>query len=149
MAPRGAAAGFASCLPRLGGPPESPRIQCRDRRACRRLLIGGIGRSSSARRDLMSSDSASIEARGFIFGPAIALAIGAKFIPLRKPKKLPGDVFSESYVLEYGTDCLEMHVGAIEPGERTVVVDDLVATGGTLSAAIRLLGTFPHFFISS
>jgi len=80
-----------------------------------------------------------IEARGFIFGPAIALAIGAKFIPLRKPKKLPGDVFSESYVLEYGTDCLEMHVGAIEPGERAVVVDDLVATGGTLSAAIRLL----------
>ncbi|CAN6228736.1 unnamed protein product [Urochloa humidicola] len=82
---------------------------------------------------------AGIEARGFIFGPAIALGIGAKFIPLRKPKKLPGDVFSESYVLEYGTDCLEMHVGAIEPGERAVVVDDLVATGGTLSAAIRLL----------
>ncbi|CAN6268448.1 unnamed protein product [Urochloa humidicola] len=82
---------------------------------------------------------AGIEARGFIFGPAIALAIGAKFIPLRKPKKLPGDAFSESYVLEYGTDCLEMHVGAIEPGERAVVVDDLVATGGTLSAAIRLL----------
>ncbi|XP_023157338.1 adenine phosphoribosyltransferase 1 isoform X4 [Zea mays] len=80
-----------------------------------------------------------IEARGFIFGPAIALAIGAKFIPLRKPKKLPGEVFSESYVLEYGMDCLEMHVGAIEPGERVVVVDDLVATGGTLSAAIRLL----------
>ncbi|KXG26662.1 hypothetical protein SORBI_3006G138800 [Sorghum bicolor] len=82
---------------------------------------------------------AGIEARGFIFGPAIALAIGAKFIPLRKPKKLPGEVFSESYVLEYGMDCLEMHVGAIEPGERVVVVDDLVATGGTLSAAIRLL----------
>uniref|UniRef100_A0A0A9E2V6 adenine phosphoribosyltransferase n=1 Tax=Arundo donax TaxID=35708 RepID=A0A0A9E2V6_ARUDO len=80
-----------------------------------------------------------IEARGFIFGPAIALAIGAKFIPLRKPKKLPGEVFSEHYALEYGTDCLEMHVGAIEQGERVVVVDDLVATGGTLSAAIRLL----------
>lgn len=82
---------------------------------------------------------AGIEARGFIFGPAIALAIGAKFIPLRKPKKLPGEVFSESYVLEYGMDCLEMHVGATEPEERVVVVDDLVATGGTLSAAIRLL----------
>jgi adenine phosphoribosyltransferase len=51
-----------------------------------------------------------------------------------------GEVFSESYVLEYGMDCLEMHVGAVEPGERVVVVDDLVATGGTLSAAIRLLG---------
>nr|CAE02939.3 OSJNBa0014K14.11 [Oryza sativa Japonica Group] len=82
---------------------------------------------------------AGIEARGFIFGPAIALAIGAKFIPLRKPKKLPGEVISETYILEYGTDCLEMHVGATEPGERVVVVDDLVATGGTLCAAIKLL----------
>ncbi|XP_066327919.1 adenine phosphoribosyltransferase 1-like isoform X1 [Miscanthus floridulus] len=83
---------------------------------------------------------AGIEARGFIFGPAIALAIGAKFIPLRKPRKLPGEVISEKYVLEYGTDCLEMHVGAIErPGERVLIVDDLVATGGTLCAGIRLL----------
>ncbi|KAL6899400.1 hypothetical protein ACP4OV_006058 [Aristida adscensionis] len=82
---------------------------------------------------------AGIEARGFIFGPAIALAIGAKFIPLRKPRKLPGEVIREKYVLEYGSDCLEMHVGAIEPGERVLVVDDLVATGGTLCAAIRLL----------
>ncbi|KAE9459447.1 hypothetical protein C3L33_08664, partial [Rhododendron williamsianum] len=75
---------------------------------------------------------AGIEARGFIFGPPIALAIGAKFIPLRKPKKLPGEVISEKYVLEYGTDCLEMHVGAVEPDERALVVDDLIATGGTL-----------------
>ncbi|RCV07286.1 hypothetical protein SETIT_1G231800v2 [Setaria italica] len=82
---------------------------------------------------------AGIEARGFIFGPAIALAIGAKFIPLRKPRKLPGEVISEKYVLEYGTDCLEMHVGAIEPAEHVIIVDDLVATGGTLCAAIRLL----------
>ncbi|XP_020085520.1 adenine phosphoribosyltransferase 4-like [Ananas comosus] len=82
---------------------------------------------------------AGIEARGFIFGPPIALAIGAKFIPLRKPRKLPGEVISEEYVLEYGTDCLEMHVGAVKPGERALVVDDLVATGGTLCAAINLL----------
>ncbi|KAL6634729.1 hypothetical protein ACP70R_027400 [Stipagrostis hirtigluma subsp. patula] len=82
---------------------------------------------------------AGIEARGFIFGPAIALAIGGKFIPLRKPRKLPGEVIRETYVLEYGSDCLEMHVGAIEPGERVLIVDDLVATGGTLCAAIRLL----------
>ncbi|CAL4886724.1 unnamed protein product [Urochloa decumbens] len=82
---------------------------------------------------------AGIEARGFIFGPAIALAIGAKFIPLRKPRKLPGEVISEKYVLEYGTDCLQMHVGAIEAAERVIIVDDLVATGGTLGAAIRLL----------
>ncbi|KAF5194403.1 Adenine phosphoribosyltransferase [Thalictrum thalictroides] len=80
-----------------------------------------------------------IEARGFIFGPPIALAIGAKFVPMRKPRKLPGEVISEEYVLEYGTDCLEMHIGAVEPNERVLVVDDLVATGGTLRAAIRLL----------
>ncbi|KAD4889234.1 hypothetical protein E3N88_21307 [Mikania micrantha] len=90
-------------------------------------------------RDKKISVVAGVEARGFIFGPPIALAIGAKFVPLRKPKKLPGEVISESYVLEYGTDCLEMHVGAVQPGERVLIVDDLVATGGTLSAAIRLL----------
>jgi adenine phosphoribosyltransferase len=82
---------------------------------------------------------AGVEARGFIFGPPIALAIGAKFVPMRKPKKLPGKVISEEYSLEYGTDTMEMHVGAVEPGERAVVVDDLIATGGTLGAAIRLL----------
>lgn len=82
---------------------------------------------------------AGIEARGFIFGPPIALAIGAKFVPMRKPKKLPGEVIFEEYVLEYGTDRLEIHVGAVEPGDRALVVDDLIATGGTLCAAIRLL----------
>lgn len=90
-------------------------------------------------RDMDISVVAGIEARGFIFGPSIALAIGAKFVPLRKPRKLPGEVISEAYILEYGTDCLEMHVGAIQPGERALIIDDLVATGGTLSAAIRLL----------
>ncbi|KAL7188667.1 hypothetical protein ACSBR1_038512 [Camellia fascicularis] len=82
---------------------------------------------------------AGIEARGFIFGPPIALAIGAKFVPLRKPRKLPAKVISEKYILEYGTDCLEMHVGAVEPDERALVVDDLIATGGTLCAAMNLL----------
>ncbi|BAU00464.1 hypothetical protein VIGAN_10206300 [Vigna angularis var. angularis] len=82
---------------------------------------------------------AGIEARGFIFGPPIALAIGAKFVPLRKPKKLPGKVISQEYILEYGRDCLEMHVGAVESGERALVVDDLIATGGTLCAAMDLL----------
>ncbi|KAK2426100.1 Adenine phosphoribosyltransferase 3 [Trifolium repens] len=82
---------------------------------------------------------AGIEARGFIFGPPIALAIGAKFVPLRKPKKLPGKVISQEYILEYGRDCLEMHVGAVEAGERAIVVDDLIATGGTLGAAMDLL----------
>ncbi|KAJ7958246.1 putative Adenine phosphoribosyltransferase [Quillaja saponaria] len=82
---------------------------------------------------------AGIEARGFIFGPPIALAIGAKFVPLRKPKKLPGEVISEEYSLEYGTDKIEMHVGAVQEGERALVIDDLIATGGTLCAAIKLL----------
>ncbi|KAF5460833.1 hypothetical protein F2P56_020674 [Juglans regia] len=90
-------------------------------------------------KDKSISVVAGIEARGFIFGPPIALAIGAKFVPLRKPRKLPGEVIFEEYVLEYGSDCLEMHLGAVEPGERVLVVDDLIATGGTLCAAMNLL----------
>ncbi|XP_062202523.1 adenine phosphoribosyltransferase 1-like [Phragmites australis] len=82
---------------------------------------------------------AGVEARGFIFGPPIALAIGAKFVPLRKPKKLPGAVISEEYSLEYGTDKMEMHVGAVEPNDRALIVDDLIATGGTLCASVNLL----------
>ncbi|KHG27880.1 Adenine phosphoribosyltransferase 1, chloroplastic -like protein [Gossypium arboreum] len=82
---------------------------------------------------------AGIEARGFIFGPPIALAIGAKFVPMRKPNKLPGEVLSEEYSLEYGKDTMEMHVDAVKAGERALIIDDLVATGGTLSAAISLL----------
>ncbi|KAL6996625.1 Adenine phosphoribosyltransferase 5 [Sarracenia purpurea var. burkii] len=90
-------------------------------------------------RDMGISVVAGVEARGFMFGPPIALAIGAKFVPLRKPKKLPGEVISEEYELEYGTDCLEMHIGAVQPEERVLIIDDLVATGGTLSAAIKLI----------
>ncbi|KAL3835530.1 hypothetical protein ACJIZ3_010266 [Penstemon smallii] len=90
-------------------------------------------------KDMDISVVAGVESRGFIFAPPIALAIGAKFIPLRKPGKLPGETISEAYELEYGTDCLEMHMDAVEQGERALIIDDLVATGGTLSAAIRLL----------
>ncbi|CAL9229921.1 unnamed protein product [Arabidopsis halleri] len=90
-------------------------------------------------KDMQISVVAGVEARGFLFGPSIALAIGAKFVPLRKPGKLPGKVISESYELEYGHDRLEMHVGAVEPRERVIIIDDLVATGGTLSAAMSLL----------
>lgn len=90
-------------------------------------------------RDQKISVVAGVEARGFIFGPPIALAIGAKFVPLRKPKKLPGEVISEEYSLEYGTDKIEMHVGAVQPNDRAIVVDDLIATGGTLCAAMKLL----------
>ncbi|KAG6409240.1 hypothetical protein SASPL_132274 [Salvia splendens] len=95
-------------------------------------------------RDKNINVIAGIEARGFIFGPPIALAIGAKFVPMRKPKKLPGEVISEEYSLEYGTDKIEMHVGAVQAGERAVIVDDLIATGGTLNAAIRLLVPKPN-----
>lgn len=90
-------------------------------------------------RDMEISAVAGIEARGFIFGPSIALAIGAKFIPLQKPKKFTGEVFSEAYELEYGNDCLEMHIEAVQPGERVLIFDDLIATGGTLCAAMKLI----------
>ncbi|XP_020570766.1 adenine phosphoribosyltransferase 1-like isoform X2 [Phalaenopsis equestris] len=90
-------------------------------------------------RDMRISVVAGVEARGFIFGPPIALAIGAKFVPLRKPKKLPGEVISEEYSLEYGTDTMEMHVGAVQFNDQVLVIDDLIATGGTLRAAIKLI----------
>ncbi|KAJ7562068.1 hypothetical protein O6H91_03G054100 [Diphasiastrum complanatum] len=95
-------------------------------------------------KDLKIDVVAGIEARGFIFGPPVALAIGAKFVPIRKPRKLPGEVISEEYTLEYGTDCIEMHVGAIQSGERVLIVDDLIATGGTLQAAIKLIGNLEN-----
>ena len=80
-----------------------------------------------------------IEARGFIFAPALAYALGAGFVPVRKPKKLPAECVSVRYDLEYGTDCLEMHKDAIEPGARVLIVDDLLATGGTAAAATRMV----------
>ena len=80
-----------------------------------------------------------IEARGFIFAPALAYALGAGFVPVRKPKKLPYQCVSVSYDLEYGTDRLEAHTDAIEPGERVLIVDDLLATGGTAAAAAKLV----------
>jgi adenine phosphoribosyltransferase len=80
-----------------------------------------------------------IEARGFIFAPALAYALGAGFVPVRKPKKLPSECVSVRYDLEYGTDCLEVHRDAVTPGERVLIVDDLLATGGTAAAATRLV----------
>jgi adenine phosphoribosyltransferase len=83
---------------------------------------------------------AAIEARGFIFGAAIAQALGVGFVPVRKPGKLPHTAIGHDYALEYGTNRVELHVDGVAPGERVVVVDDLLATGGTMGAALALLG---------
>jgi len=80
-----------------------------------------------------------IESRGFIFGTALAHHLGKGFVPIRKPGKLPWKTASESYQLEYGTDRIEIHVDAARPGERILMVDDLLATGGTMEAALRLV----------
>jgi adenine phosphoribosyltransferase len=80
-----------------------------------------------------------IEARGFIFAPALAYRLGAGFVPVRKPKKLPGKSASVSYALEYGSDTLEIHEDAIQPGERVIICDDLLATGGTAAATAKLI----------
>ena len=80
-----------------------------------------------------------IEARGFMFGATLAHALGAGFIPIRKKGKLPHTTISEDYNLEYGTDTVEIHKDALKSGERVLLVDDLIATGGTATAAISLL----------
>src|ERR1700720_3872028 len=82
---------------------------------------------------------AGIEARGFIFAPALAYRLGAGFVPVRKPKKLPAKTASVCYALEYGTDTLELHEDAIQPGQRVIICDDLLATGGTAAATAKLI----------
>jgi adenine phosphoribosyltransferase len=82
---------------------------------------------------------AGIEARGFIFAPAMAYRLKAGFIPIRKPRKLPAKTASVSYALEYGTDTLELHEDAVQRGQRVLLCDDLLATGGTAAAAVELI----------
>lgn len=79
------------------------------------------------------------EARGFLFGAAVAYALGVGFIPIRKPGKLPFETYSHEYDLEYGTNTLEIHSDAIEEGKNVAIVDDLLATGGTVLSAIKLI----------
>jgi adenine phosphoribosyltransferase len=80
-----------------------------------------------------------IESRGFILGAAVAQRIGAGFVPIRKPGKLPAKSLRETYDLEYGTDALEIHEDAVEKGQRVLIVDDVLATGGTAAAAVQLV----------
>lgn len=83
-----------------------------------------------------------LESRGFVMGAALAVRLGAGFVPARKPGKLPGDKVTESYSKEYGRDAIEIHTGFIGPDDVVLIHDDLLATGGTMAAAVRLVGRF-------
>ncbi|HEX7857773.1 MAG TPA: adenine phosphoribosyltransferase [Sphingobium sp.] len=98
-----------------------------------------VERMASVARPLDADLVVGIEARGFILGAALALTLGAGFVPVRKAGKLPGKTVGIDYVLEYGTDRLELHEGQVAQGARVLLVDDLIATGGTAIAAAQLL----------
>ncbi len=101
-------------------------------RACVDLLVE---RAQQHRPDVIVA----VESRGFIFGAPVATALGIGFAPVRKPGKLPSRTLRRSYALEYGTDSLEMHADAVRPGKRALIVDDLLATGGTAAATVELV----------
>jgi adenine phosphoribosyltransferase len=107
----------------------------KDKRGFRRLIERLCDHYDGKHVDVV----AGIEARGFIFGPALAFCLSAGFVPIRKPNKLPWKTAQVAYQLEYGTDKLEIHQDAVRPGERVLVCDDLLATGGTAAAAVQLL----------
>jgi len=90
-------------------------------------------------KDAGVTSVAGIESRGFIFGCPVARDFNVGFVPIRKPGKLPYRTFSQEYQLEYGTDCIEMHIDAVGPGDKVLIVDDLLATGGTAAAAKLLI----------
>ena len=90
-------------------------------------------------KDVKFDKVAGTEARGFLFGAPLAIEMGVGFVPVRKPNKLPREVVSESYELEYGTDTLEIHKDAIAPGDNVLLIDDLLATGGTIAASATLI----------
>ncbi|HEX7781445.1 MAG TPA: adenine phosphoribosyltransferase [Sphingobium sp.] len=102
-------------------------------------LKGAIDAMAAIARPIDADFVAGIEARGFILGAALAVALGTGFVPIRKAGKLPGKTVGIDYVLEYGTDRLEMHDGQVPAGARVILVDDLIATGGTALAAAQLL----------
>jgi adenine phosphoribosyltransferase len=92
-----------------------------------------------AAQDRTPNVIAGVESRGFIFGAPVALVLGIGFIPIRKAGKLPYSTITEDYTLEYGSAAVEMHTDAIKPGQRALIIDDLLATGGTSGAAARLI----------
>jgi adenine phosphoribosyltransferase len=98
-------------------------------------LAAGHERGGAGQVDLVVG----IEARGFIFAAPVAIAVGAGFVPIRKSGKLPHATLAQEYALEYGSAVIEMHVDAVRPGQRVLLVDDVLATGGTAEAAIRLI----------
>ena len=106
-----------------------------DKSGLRRVIDAMTDKAKAHRPDVILG----IEARGFIFAPAIAYNLGVRFVPVRKPKKLPAATEKISYALEYGTDTLEIHSDAVRAGDRVSIVDDLLATGGSSLAAIRLV----------
>lgn len=102
-------------------------------------LAAAVGHLADCARKAGATAVAGMEARGFIFGAAVAIELGVGFLPIRKPGKLPIETIGVDYQLEYGTDRLEMDPGAVSPGQKVVIVDDLIATGGTALAAVELL----------
>jgi adenine phosphoribosyltransferase len=98
-----------------------------------------VERMAGQYRGLGVTHVAGIEARGFIFGAGVAMALGAGFIPVRKKGKLPGETIGQNYALEYGVDTIEIHAGVLDGDDTVLLVDDLIATGGTAIAAVGLL----------
>jgi adenine phosphoribosyltransferase len=101
-----------------------------------RMLVDGLAQHYAHQK---IDKIAGIEARGFIIGAALAYKLGVGFVPIRKAGKLPSETVGQAYALEYGADCVEIHTDAIEEGEQILLVDDLIATGGTAEAAVALI----------
>ncbi len=105
----------------------------------RHAFTESVLRLAAPYQEILVDNVVGIEARGFVFGAALAFELGAGFVPVRKKGKLPFDTYEQDYALEYGTDTLEMHADAVRGQEQVLLVDDLIATGGTAEAAVKVL----------